>query len=358
MEQYCLFVREDLAQLKDDFFESDTIYGMKSDLYMYTYLKQYLLSKNILLTTQWNLSPEDADIIICLNETTFFSTYKRTARNRKLVLILTEPPVYNKIDWSDDRHQNFDLIFTYDSDLVAKRPDKYVKIIFPIDFPKSKVSDFPTKEAFNSKKFSCLVAGTFSINEPDPIYNSILHERYKVIRWYHHHHPDKLNFYSRTNPLDKCRNFRGASFTNHIHKGIATIVANKIFDKNIKNVFKGAIPAADKVLFTNQYKFSFCFENTKNIKGLISEKIFECFFAKTIPIYFGAPDITDFVPKDTFIDFSTFKNLAELHHYLISMSYQDYLQYLKSAEAFLNSNQIELFTSENFSNTIVNSLNK
>jgi alpha(1,3/1,4) fucosyltransferase len=356
MEQYCLFVREDLSEMRETLFESETLYGMKSDLYMYKDLKRALAEINIYLSTQYIVKPEEADVIICLNETVFFTTYKRTVKNKKVVLILTEPPVYNKIDWSEERHQLFDLIFTYNSDLVAKNPKKYVKITYPIDFTDSIVSNFPTIEAFKAKKFSCLVAATFSITEPDPIYNSILHERYKVIRWYHHNHPDKLDFYSRASPIEKCRNFKGAAFTNSIYTGITNFVANIIFNRNIKKVFRGAIPATEKVIFTNQYKFSFCFENTKNIKGYISEKIFDCFFAKTIPLYFGAPDITDFIPKNTFINFSDFNSLDELHQFLVTMSYDGYLNYLKAAEIFLSSNEIEPFRSRNYSNTIVNTL--
>jgi hypothetical protein len=80
MEQYCLFVREDLSEMRETLFESETLYGMKSDLYMYKDLKRALAEINIYLSTQYIVKPEEADVIICLNETVFFTTYKRTVK--------------------------------------------------------------------------------------------------------------------------------------------------------------------------------------------------------------------------------------------------------------------------------------
>jgi hypothetical protein len=51
----------------------------------------------------------------------------------------------------------------------------------------------------------------------------------------------------------------------------------------------------------NQYKFVFNAENSIN-DGYITEKIFNCFFARTIPIYYGSDKIENFFNKDTFIN--------------------------------------------------------
>ncbi len=51
----------------------------------------------------------------------------------------------------------------------------------------------------------------------------------------------------------------------------------------------------------NKYKFIICFENSY-ADGYITEKIFNCFYAKTIPIYKGSEKITNYINKDSFID--------------------------------------------------------
>ncbi len=352
MRTCCFFVRPDLAAMGASLFEQSELYGMKSDLYMYVHLKHYLHERNILFNTQTFIPPESADIIICLNETSYFETYKPSTKNTLMVLILTEPPVYNQIDWSEQRHKLFHRIFTYDSDLVKTNPSKYVKIVFPIDFNMTQIQEWPTRIDFANKTLVSLVAATFSVTPPDPVLKSLLYVRYQIFKWYSTHAPSDLDFFSRTLPIEKCKNFKGASYTNAIHKGLTAWIAQLIFKKNIARIYRGAIPAADKVAFLNGYKFSFCFENSEKINGLISEKIFECFFAKTIPIYLGAPDITTFVPKDTFIAYQDFQSIQDLHNYLVEMPYEVYRTYLENAKRFLDAEAAHLFTTKHFSETI------
>jgi len=52
----------------------------------------------------------------------------------------------------------------------------------------------------------------------------------------------------------------------------------------------------------NTYKFIVCFENS-NTAGYITEKIFNVFLSKSIPIYDGAPDIAQFVSGKAYVQF-------------------------------------------------------
>jgi hypothetical protein len=52
----------------------------------------------------------------------------------------------------------------------------------------------------------------------------------------------------------------------------------------------------------NQYKFIICFENS-NTKGYITEKIFNVFLSKSIPIYDGDPEIDRFINRDSYLAF-------------------------------------------------------
>jgi hypothetical protein len=57
----------------------------------------------------------------------------------------------------------------------------------------------------------------------------------------------------------------------------------------------------------NKYKFIYIFENSIT-DGYITEKIFNCFFARTIPIYFGPNDKYIYFNKTSFIDIETFND--------------------------------------------------
>jgi hypothetical protein len=50
----------------------------------------------------------------------------------------------------------------------------------------------------------------------------------------------------------------------------------------------------------NKYKFILCFENSYG-NGYITEKIFNCFFANSIPIYKGSPIIENYINTNAFI---------------------------------------------------------
>lgn len=50
----------------------------------------------------------------------------------------------------------------------------------------------------------------------------------------------------------------------------------------------------------SQYKFVICFENSKT-PGYVTEKIFNVFLSGSIPIYDGAPNITDYIIPESFI---------------------------------------------------------
>jgi len=63
----------------------------------------------------------------------------------------------------------------------------------------------------------------------------------------------------------------------------------------------------------NKYKFIICFENSYE-NGYITEKIFNCFFARTIPIYKGSPIIHEYINEKSFINMSSTQNAEQFNH--------------------------------------------
>jgi hypothetical protein len=114
--------------------------------------------------------------------------------------------------------------------------------------------------------------------------------------------------------------------------------------------------ASPKIPILRNYKFNICYENIRDIPGYITEKIFDCFFAGCVPVYWGANNVTDHIPKDCFIDKRDFHGYEELYDYLKNMSDKDYLKYLINIEAFLKSDKAYPFSSECFSKTISEAL--
>jgi alpha(1,3/1,4) fucosyltransferase len=105
--------------------------------------------------------------------------------------------------------------------------------------------------------------------------------------------------------------------------------------------------AASKREVLGQYKFSICFENMV-LKGWITEKIFDCFYAGTVPIYRGAPDIDAHIPSGCFIDMREFKDYADLERFLHARSEDDLQRYRDQAREFLRSPKFRPFSTEAF----------
>ncbi|TDB37603.1 MAG: hypothetical protein D9V44_05915, partial [Actinobacteria bacterium] len=119
--------------------------------------------------------------------------------------------------------------------------------------------------------------------------------------------------------------------------------ADGVTQAAINRSYRGEIPPHDKVDVLGGYRFSLCFENTA-FPGYITEKIFDCLAAGTIPVYLGAPDIASYIPEDAYVDFRRFADYPALEAYLRSMTPAEAELKLQAARSFLASEQAQAFT--------------
>lgn len=78
----------------------------------------------------------------------------------------------------------------------------------------------------------------------------------------------------------------------------------------------------------NPYCFSIIVENSKS-PNYFTEKILDSFACRTIPIYWGAPNITDWFDGDSII---TFNSLEDLSKIIQNLSFEDYQQRFSSLQ--------------------------
>ena len=104
----------------------------------------------------------------------------------------------------------------------------------------------------------------------------------------------------------------------------------------LMSIYKGA--CSSKLEILSQYNFSLCFENMA-MEGYITEKIFDGFYAGTVPIYLGAKDIQQWIPENTYIDFRNFKTISDLIQYLNGLSSKNLQDYKENARIFLQSDE-------------------
>ena len=110
--------------------------------------------------------------------------------------------------------------------------------------------------------------------------------------------------------------------------------------KNLR-VYKGVCISKKKVY--TQFKFALCLENMCNVNGYVTEKIFDCFTAGIVPVYWGASNIEKYIPKQCFISYTDFSSIDDLNHFLINMSYEEYCNYICHIKEYLQSSAKSVF---------------
>jgi hypothetical protein len=99
----------------------------------------------------------------------------------------------------------------------------------------------------------------------------------------------------------------------------------------------------------NQYKFIVCFENSYN-DGYVTEKIFNCFLAKVVPIYCGSPIISKFFNINSFINI--YPNTIEQMDLSIVKTIRD--DESKFNEIINKNKMNESYNDENYMNEMIN----
>ncbi|ONK58063.1 uncharacterized protein A4U43_C09F7730 [Asparagus officinalis] len=69
----------------------------------------------------------------------------------------------------------------------------------------------------------------------------------------------------------------------------------------------------------SHYKFVLAIENTAT-ESYVTEKLYYALDSGSVPIYFGAPNVWDFVPPNSIIDGSKFSSIEELSSYVKSVA--------------------------------------
>lgn len=115
------------------------------------------------------------------------------------------------------------------------------------------------------------------------------------------------------------------------------------FKQTIEN--KSCYHSTELLDIFNQYKFVFVSENSIN-DGYITEKIFNCYFSRTIPIYYGSKKAKYYFNSKSFIHIDNLDNLDEISKIIKNISKDSY-------DSYINNNIInETYCDENYKNLL------
>ncbi len=176
--------------------------------------------------------------------------------------------------------------------------------------------------------------------------HNLYSERVKTIRWFEVNAPNDFDLYGKKWNLSGRISTRLGALIHSFEKKIP-------FKRKPFPSWRGAVLNKQEILL--QSRFSIVYENIKGLKGYITEKIFDAFVAGNVPVYWGASDIENYIPKECFIDRRDFNNHDQLYSLLKNMSEKKYLQYQHSIKDFLE-NKSELFSCKKFADVITSKI--
>lgn len=256
---------------------------------------------------------------------------------QKKILFLWEAEVVLHWNFSRALHSYFDKVYTWKDEIIDGA--KYHKFYWPQPL----LHMIDDVKHFDDKNFCVLIAGCKKSSHPQELYT----ERKKIIEFFNSHPDADFHF------------FGGGSNTQWQ------------WDTTQYPHYKGPVPELftaqdiysypitpghlNKLMCLKEYKFCICYENSTE-NGWITEKIFDCFISGCVPVYLGASNISDLIPKECFIDRRNFKNDQELYSFLKSLSQQEYQEYITAIKNYLASDQVLLFSKEYFLYTYIKAL--
>jgi len=304
-------------------------------------LKEYANSKNIEVGTTDVIPIDEADAVVFIDmpKSDNKTLLEAIKLNKNLYLLALESPVVTPRSYDKLNHTIFKKVFTWSDELIKENQSKYIKINYSYDIPKGINKNIESKS-----ELCCIISGNKKVSFKNELYS----ERLKAIEWFEKNHIEDFDLYGMG--WDEVA-FTKNRYINYLLRRSGLL--RNFFATN-RPSYKGKVERKKPIL--EKYKFSICYENARDIPGYITEKIFDSFFAGCVPIYWGANNITEHIPKECFIDKREFDSYEKLYIYMKNMNDQKYMEYMNNIENFLNSDKTYQFSSEFFCKTIVKNI--
>lgn len=162
------------------------------------------------------------------------------------------------------------------------------------------------------------------------------HNRRDAVIWFLQNHPSDLTFYGK--------------------KWDTLLPTLSLAEQTaFSRQYRGYTP--DKAAVLNKARFTLAYENVPHL-DYVSEKIYDVMLAGSVPVYLGAPNITDYIPKECFVNKRDFETYDKLYAFLKNMPQSEYQKYLDCAKTFLTGPTAEKLTGPLFAKTIANEIFK
>lgn len=236
------------------------------------------------------------------------------------------------------RYSEFDAVFTYNDDAVSNGIAHKLNYAQTLDIHSKK------RISYHNRRLAVMISSRVKKNRP----HLCSYLRLRTIQFYEDHHCDDFDLYGPG--WDKGTYFLQESPEKYVW--LSALRLNKILPRRYyPRCWKGMIGRKRDVL--GRYRFAYCYENTVEIPGYITEKIFDVMMAGTVPVYLGHPSAQSAVPKSCYVDRADFASDEKLYSFLANMDEVTWSRYLDEATDFIESARNGPFSVPVYVKTIV-----
>ena len=241
------------------------------------------------------------------------SKLRKIGKSDRMIYCNAEPPSVNRLN-SPKGYSVLKYVFPY----ILTWNDDWIdnKSIFKKNIPYPFVDEREGMLSFEKRKLVTFISGNKKSDYPGELYS----ERERAVEYFENRCPEDFDFY-------------GTGWNSEAHP-----------------CYKGV--AACKSDIYHRFKFVICYENIRGYKGYVTEKILDCITSGAVPIYCGADNIEEYIPRDCYILKDEFSNYEELYGYIRKISKEKYEDYLKAADEYISSEKIRAFGGAEYADSV------
>ncbi|MCE5324004.1 glycosyltransferase family 10 [bacterium] len=260
----------------------------------------------------------------------------------RLVLLLFEPEAVRPDQYDPHIWQHFGKVITWRDDLVDNI--RFFKLRWPqgqsLRDNSPNYDDRKLATMINANKFSYIESEGYSY-------------RRKAIKSFDACSEFDLYGVGWNNPALQARNAT-AAFVRSVRRSEYSVpnrIMRKTACKYARDVVSSWLPfrsfagsPTDKHETLARYKFCLCYENQLNRPGYITEKIFDCFFCGTVPIYLGATNIDEYIPRSSYVQMSEMPDFPALLECMRSIGPRQFRSIQEAGRQFITSGAFQAWT--------------
>lgn len=292
-------------------------------------LHKKALERGFIVATSDLIPVDDADVVVyTLQPNSPYDIVRQKQKTPKLktILLLLETSLGGYYTFNPKNHQGYDAIITYDDRLVDNR--RYFPMRSRAYFRERILKGPP----FNQRRVGCLVGTNRKM-----CYRS----GFMAMRKGWHFSPkDWLDYVFCPGELITYRSKVGQLCAQFASGTFDIFGEGWEIHKETWGRCQG-VPEASTLSYIGNYRYYFAFENHESEYSLISERIWDALWADTVPVYRGNKHISRIVPRDCYVDATSFSSPKKMLEWLVHTPESEWKKIHEAGRAFINSKEIQ-----------------